>query len=234
MELSRQKAISGLDELRQQWKDADAAFVTEYRGLSVGTLAALRTHLRRAGAEYKVYKNTLARLGARDVGIAGLEDLLVGPTGIAFVKGDVAAAAKLLRDQSRANPLLVLKGGSLGSVLLSADDVLALADLPSREVLLAQFAGALSATLCRFPTLVEQVIDREVDPITNLTAEETLVDSYLPWATTSDRNEACRVLELHTRTITSARPLDFDKLNALAARIRAAVGRPPMSAERIA
>jgi large subunit ribosomal protein L10 len=155
MENPRQEKVDVVTEVRAKLAAADAAFITEYRGLSVGALAQLRRTLRQSGAEYKVYKNTLARFAARDVGINGLEALLVGPTGITFVQGDVAAAAKALRDASRANPLLVIKGGSLGNVVLSAKDVEALADLPSREVLLSQFAGALQAPLVKTANLLQ-------------------------------------------------------------------------------
>jgi len=155
MENPRQEKVDVVSEIRSKLEGADAAFLTEYRGLSVGALAALRVTLRQAGAEYKVYKNTLARFAAREVGIEGLDDLLVGPTGITFVTGDVAAAAKALRDLARINPLLVLKGGSLGKAVLSAKDVEALADLPSREVLLAQFAGALQAPLVKTAGLLQ-------------------------------------------------------------------------------
>jgi large subunit ribosomal protein L10 len=155
MENPRQEKVDVVSEIRSKLEAADAAFLTEYRGLSVGALAALRVTLRQSGAEYKVYKNTLARFAARDAGIAGLDDLLVGPIGITFVSGDVAAAAKALRDLARTNPLLVLKGGSLGKDVLSAKDVEALADLPSREVLLAQFAGALQAPLVKTAGLLQ-------------------------------------------------------------------------------
>jgi large subunit ribosomal protein L10 len=155
MENPRQEKIDVVTEIRKKLETADAAFLTEYRGLSVGALASLRVTLRQSGAEYKVYKNTLARFAARDAGIVGLDDLLVGPTGITFVQGDVAAAAKALRDLSKTNPLLVLKGGSLGTAVLSAKDVEALADLPSRDVLLAQFAGALQAPLVKTAGLLQ-------------------------------------------------------------------------------
>ena len=155
MENPRQEKVAVVTEIREKLEGADAAFLTEYRGLSVGALAGLRVTLRQSGAEYKVYKNTLARLAANDAGITGLEELLVGPTGITFVKGDVAAAAKALRDVAKTNPLLILKGGSLGKVTLSAKDVEALAELPSREVLLAQFAGALQAPLVKTAGLLQ-------------------------------------------------------------------------------
>ncbi len=155
MENPRQEKVDVVSEIRAKLEAADAAFLTEYRGLSVGALAALRVTLRQSGAEYKVYKNTLARFAARDAGIDGLDELLVGPTGITFVSGDVAAAAKALRDLSKTNPMLVIKGGSLGKVVLSAKDVEALAELPSREVLLAQFAGALQAPLVKTAGLLQ-------------------------------------------------------------------------------
>jgi large subunit ribosomal protein L10 len=155
MENPRQEKVDVVTEIREKLEAADAAFLTEYRGLSVGALASLRVTLRQSGAEYKVYKNTLARFAARDAGIGGLESLLVGPTGITFVTGDVAAAAKALRDLSKTNPLLVLKGGSLGKAVLTAKDVEALADLPSRDVLLAQFAGALQAPLVKTAGLLQ-------------------------------------------------------------------------------
>ncbi len=155
MENPRQEKVDVVTEVRKKLESADAAFITEYRGMSVAALAGLRRTLRQSGAEYHVYKNTLARFAARDAGIDGLEGLLVGPTGITFVNGDVAAAAKALRDVARTNPLLIIKGGSLGKVVLSAKDVEALAELPSREVLLAQFAGALQAPLVKTAGLLQ-------------------------------------------------------------------------------
>ena len=155
MDNPRQEKVDVVSEIRAKLESADAAFVTEYRGLKVSALATLRVSLRAAGAEYKVYKNTLARFAARDAGIEGLDDQLVGPTGITFVQGDIAAAAKSLRDFARTNPLLIVKGGVLGTNVLGAKDVEALAELPSREVLLAQFAGALQAPLVKTAGLLQ-------------------------------------------------------------------------------
>lgn len=155
MENPRPEKVDTVAEITAKLQSADAAFLTEYRGLTVGALAALRVTLRQSGAEYKVYKNTLARFAARNAGIDGLDELLVGPTGITFVSGDVAAAAKALKDLAKANPMLIIKGGSLGKDVLSAKDVEALADLPSREVLLAQFAGALQAPLVKTAGLLQ-------------------------------------------------------------------------------
>jgi large subunit ribosomal protein L10 len=138
-----------VEEITAKLKSSDAVFITEYRGMSVGQLAALRRALKPAGGEYKVYKNTLARFAAENAGLDGLADHLIGPSGIVFAGGDIAATAKALRDAAKANPLLIIKGGSMGSTVLSAKDVEALAELPSREVLLSMFAGALQAPLVK-------------------------------------------------------------------------------------
>ncbi len=155
MENPRQEKVDIVSEIQSKLSAADAAIITEYRGMTVAGLAGLRRTLRETGAEYKVYKNTLARLAARGAGIEGLDALLIGPTGITFVNGDVAAACKAVRDLARANPLLVIKGGSLGDKVLSAKDIEALAELPSRDVLLAQLAGAFQAPLVKTAGLLQ-------------------------------------------------------------------------------
>lgn len=155
MENPREEKVAVVAEVAERLRSADAVIVTEYRGMKVGQLANLRRQLRDVGGEYTVYKNTLARLGAEQAGMPQLSDVLVGPTGITFVQGDVAAAAKALRDAAKANPLLVLKGGVLDGKLMSAADVEALADLPSREVLLARMAGALQAPLVKTAGLLQ-------------------------------------------------------------------------------
>lgn len=154
-EKPRAEKVAVVDEVAGKLQGSTAVFVTEYRGLRVGQLAGLRRALRPAGGEYKVYKNTLVRLGAEKTGIAGLGDLLVGPAGLTFVSGDVAGVAKALRDAAKANPLLVLKGGVMGGKVLSAKDIEALAELPSREVLLAQIAGAFQAPLVKTAGLLQ-------------------------------------------------------------------------------
>ncbi|MFM2073106.1 MAG: ribosomal protein [Actinomycetota bacterium] len=147
--------VAVVDEITAKLNEATAVIVTEYRGMSVGQLAALRRQLRPAGAEYKVYKNTLARFAAQNAGVGELADLLVGPSGITFVTGDAAAAAKALRDIAKTNPMLVLKGGVIGGKVITGKDVEALADLPSRDVLLARFAGALQAPLVKTAGLLQ-------------------------------------------------------------------------------
>ena len=142
-------------EVRSKLDAADAVIVTEYRGMTVTQLADLRVQLRCAGCEYRVYKNTLARFAARDAGIAGLDTLLVGPTAIAFVHGDVAAVAKTLKEYAKTNPLLVIRGGAVAGKAVSAKEVEVLADLPSREVMLSQFAGMLQAPLVKTAGLLQ-------------------------------------------------------------------------------
>ena len=151
----RADKVAVVEEVTAKFNEADAAFVTEYRGMSVGQLANLRRALKPAGGEFKVYKNTLARLGAKAAGVEGLDSVLVGPAAITFAKGDIAATAKALKDAAKANPLLVIKGGTMGSTVLSAKDVEALADLPSRETLLAMIAGAFQAPLVKTAGLLQ-------------------------------------------------------------------------------
>ena len=151
----RPDKVATVEEITAKLNGSVAVFVTEYRGMSVGQLADLRAPLRDAGAEHKVYKNTLARIAATNAGYEALNDHLLGPTALTFVTGDSVAAAKALLDQSKANPLLVIKGGMLGESPMSADDVKALASLPSREELLARLAGSFQAPLVKTAGLLQ-------------------------------------------------------------------------------
>lgn len=155
MENPRPEKVAIVAEIAAKFAGAEAVLLTEYRGMSVGQLATLRNALRPSGAEYKVYKNTLVRRAADEAGLSGLAEQLVGPTAVAFVSGDVAAAAKTLREAAKTNPLLVVKGGALGTTVLSSADVQALADLPSRDVLLAQLAGAFQAPMVKMAGLLQ-------------------------------------------------------------------------------
>jgi len=157
MENPRPEKVAVVTEVREKLDAAEAVLITEYRGMSVSQLASLRRALKPAGAEYKVYKNTLVRRAVDEAGLGDLSSLLTGPVAVAFVSGDVAAAAKALREASRTNPLLVLKGGALGTKIVSDRDITALAELPTREVLLAQLAGALQAPLTKFAGLLQAV-----------------------------------------------------------------------------
>jgi large subunit ribosomal protein L10 len=147
--VARPEKSAVVDEISAKLSEADAAVLTEYRGLTVGALAELRATLRPADAEYKVFKNTLARRGAEAAGLAELVPLLEGPVAIAFVRGDAVVAAKALRDFARNNPALIVKGGLLGENVLDAGAITALADVEPREVLLAKLAGGFQAPLVK-------------------------------------------------------------------------------------
>jgi len=145
----RPEKAAVVDEIRTKLGDADAAVLTEYRGLSVGALADLRASLRPTGTEYKVFKISLARRAVEAAGLGDLLPLLEGPVAFAFVRGDAVPAAKALKDFGRTNPALVVKGGLLGERLLSAAEIDALADVPPRDELLALLAGGFQAPLAK-------------------------------------------------------------------------------------
>jgi large subunit ribosomal protein L10 len=144
--MARADKQAAVAEIVESFNGAAGAVLTEYRGLTVKQLQELRRSLG-ANANYAVVKNTLAKLAAKDAGIDGFDDLLTGPTAIAFIKGDVVEAAKGLRDFAKANPTLVIKGGVLDGKPLGAAEVAKLADLESREVLMGKLAGAMLASL---------------------------------------------------------------------------------------
>jgi large subunit ribosomal protein L10 len=134
-------------ELTERFTSSSGAVLTEYRGLTVAQIGELRQALG-GDASFSVVKNTLTKIAAKDAGISGdFAQLLVGPSAIAFVGGDVVQAAKGLREFSKANPLLVIKGGVLDGKMLTPDEISKLADLESRDVLLAKLAGAMKATM---------------------------------------------------------------------------------------
>jgi large subunit ribosomal protein L10 len=162
MENPRPEKVAVVDEVRERLSSAKAALLTEYRGLDVKSISELRRALRAAGGDYKIYKNTLVRFAVRDLGL-DIEDLLIGPTAIAFVvdtkpdgtPADAVDVAKALRDFARTNPSLVVKGGVLSDKLLSAVDARALADIEPREVLLAKLAGAMAAPMQQLAGLLQ-------------------------------------------------------------------------------
>jgi large subunit ribosomal protein L10 len=154
MENPRPEKVAVVDEVRDRFSSSSGALLTEYRGLTVAQMAILRRSLREAGGTYKIYKNTLVRFAARDLGLE-LDEFLTGPTGIAFVDGDPVIVAKALRDFARTNENLVVKGGVLGDQLLSAADAKALAEVAPRDELLARLAGALAAPMQQFAGLLQ-------------------------------------------------------------------------------
>ena len=150
--MARPDKEAAVAELADQFSRSAAAVLTEYRGLTVKELKALRRSLGE-NATYAVTKNTLTTIAARQAGIEGLDETLVGPTAIAFISGDVATVAKGLRDFAKANPHLVIKSGVMDGRVLDADSVRKLADLESREVLLAKLAGAMNGNLVKAVSL---------------------------------------------------------------------------------
>ena len=146
--MSRSDKAAAIAELSEKFRSSNAAVLTEYRGLTVKQLTELRSNLR-GNATYAVVKNTLTELAAKDAGVDAFDGQLAGPSAIAFVEGDPVTVAKSLRDFAKANPLLVIKGGVLEGKALSAAEITKLADLESREVLLAKLAGAMNASLAK-------------------------------------------------------------------------------------
>jgi len=145
--MPRAEKVAAVAELTERFQSSSGAVLTEYRGLSVAQIGELRRSLGEH-ATFAVVKNTLTKIAANEAGVsAELTELLSGPSAIAFVQGDVVEAAKGLRDFSRANPFLVIKGGVLEGKVMAPEEIAKLADLESREVLLAKLAGAMKASL---------------------------------------------------------------------------------------
>ena len=156
----RAEKLAVVEEVREKFSASDAAILTEYRGLDVPAMAELRKALREAGGEYKVYKNTLVRFAVDELGLE-VEDLLTGPTAIAFVgeqpdgsAGDPVALARALKDFAKANESLVIKGGVLDEQRLTVEEILVLAEIAPREELLARLAGAMAAPMQQFAALL--------------------------------------------------------------------------------
>lgn len=144
--MARPDKAAAVAELTERFRSSDAAVLTEYRGLTVSQLKELRTALG-ADTTYAVVKNTLTAIAAKEAGVDAFDGQLSGPTAIAFISGDPVDAAKGLRDFAKDNPSLVIKAGVLEGKALSAEEVATIADLDSREVLLAKLAGAFKASL---------------------------------------------------------------------------------------
>ncbi len=145
--MARAEKVTAVAELTGRFQSTSGAVLAEYRGLTVAQLAELRRALG-GQATFSVVKNTLTKLAAAEAGIAAeLDGLLSGPSAIAFVNGDVVEAAKGLRDFAKANPALVIKGGVIDGKAMSPAEIARLAELESREVLLAMLAGAVKASM---------------------------------------------------------------------------------------
>ncbi|MEZ5210282.1 MULTISPECIES: 50S ribosomal protein L10 [unclassified Gordonia (in: high G+C Gram-positive bacteria)] len=153
--MANQEKIDAVAEITGLFEGANAAVITEYRGLSVPQISALRRSLGE-GATYSVAKNTLVKRAAAEAGVEGLDELFVGPTAIAFIEGEPVVAAKAIKTFAKDNKALVIKGGYMDGRVLSIAEVEAIADLETREVLLAKLAGAMKGNLAKAAGLFTQ------------------------------------------------------------------------------
>jgi large subunit ribosomal protein L10 len=157
--MARPDKAAAVAELTEEFRSSNGAVLTEYRGLSVKQLQDLRRSLGE-NASYAVVKNTLTQIAVREAGVEGLDGLLTGPSAIAFITGDPVEAAKGLRDFAKAHPPLVIKGGVLEGKSLTPDDIRKIADLESREVLLAMLAGAMKASMSKAAALFQAPLSK--------------------------------------------------------------------------
>jgi large subunit ribosomal protein L10 len=184
-----QEKTAAVAEITGRFRSSSAAVLTEYRGLTMAQLTQLRRSL---GSEttYAVVKNTLTKLAASEAGYPIPEELLTGPTAIAFVSGDPVEAAKGLRDFARTNPSLVIKGGVVEGKALSADEVRRLADLESREVLLARLAGVLQASLSKAAGLFQAPLSQVARLVAALQEKKQSADAAPAVAESESQSES--------------------------------------------
>jgi large subunit ribosomal protein L10 len=156
--VARPDKVAAVAEIKDKLSRAQSVVLADYRGLNVAQATELRKQLREAGIEYKVVKNTLTIIAARECGLDGLASLLTGPTAIAFGYDDPVAPAKILSEFAKANKDLELKGGVLDGQVMNVEDVKALADLPSREELLAQVLRGMQAPIAGFVNVLQGTI----------------------------------------------------------------------------
>ena len=193
---ARSEKVAVVDEVREKFSASDAAVLTEYRGLDVPAMAELRRALRESGGEYKVYKNTLVRFAVEELGLE-IDDLLTGPTAIAFVgeqadgsAGDPVGVAKALKEFAKANEALIIKGGLLDAKRLTAEEISALAEIAPREVLLAQLAGVMAAPMQQFAAPLKAL------PQNMAYALQALIEQGgAPGAPTADETDAAPAAE---------------------------------------
>jgi large subunit ribosomal protein L10 len=182
--MPRPEKVQAVANIKERMQGAQAVFLAEYAGLSVKDQQALRRELRANDAEFKVVKMTLARRAAGDLEIDSLDELLYGPTGLAFADGDPVSAAKVLKDFAKGHDVFVIKGGLLGVDFLSPEKIAELADIEPREVLLAQIAGAMKAPMANLAGLLaalprntasvlEQLLEKKEAADDQLTAESS-------------------------------------------------------------
>lgn len=143
--MDRNKKEQVVADLSKHLKDAQAVFVTDFKGIPMETMSGLRVKLREAGAEYQVAKNTLVKLAAKGTPVEGLSDMMIGNNALGYTYGDPAAMAKALQDFAKTNDKFVIKGGTLGEKMVNPAQIKALASLPSREVMLSTLLGTMNA-----------------------------------------------------------------------------------------
>jgi large subunit ribosomal protein L10 len=156
--MNREQKAAAVEEIAANIRESQAVFAVDYRGLSVPQAGELRTRLREADARFAVVKNTLTERAADAAGAEALKELLEGPTALTFVRGDAAAAAKALRDYARETELLPFKGGYMDGAPLTAEDISAIAKLPSRDVLYAQLVNIVAYPVSGLARTLNQLI----------------------------------------------------------------------------
>lgn len=168
--MARADKSKAVAELAERFRSASGAVLTEYRGLSVADLRELRTALR-GSADYVIVKNTLTKIAAKDAEVDGLDDYLVGPSAIAFITGDVVEASKGLKAFGKEHSALVVKGGVLDGAAVTAEQISKLAELESREVLLAKMAGAMKASMSNAAALFAAPLSKTARTVDALRAK---------------------------------------------------------------
>ena len=186
--MPRPEKVQAVADIKERMEGAQAVFLAEYAGLSVQEQQTLRRDLRASGAEFKVVKMTLARLAAAGLDIEDLDELLLGPTGLAFADGDPVSAAKVLRDFAKDHEVLVIKGGLLGREFLTPERIAHLADIEPREVLLAKIAGAFEAPMAKMAGLLAALPRNAATAMQQLLEKKQEDSPELP--ATSDQPEA--------------------------------------------
>jgi large subunit ribosomal protein L10 len=220
MDNPRPEKVAVVEEVRERFTASEAALLTEYRGIDVGAMQALRRSLRAAGGDYKIYKNTLVRFAVRDLGL-DIEELVSGPTAIAFVPtegdGDPVMVAKALRDFARTNPHLVVKGGVLGEKVLTEAEAKALAEIAPREELLAKLAGLMAAPLQQFAGLLQAVprdfaygLQALIEQSGGVEATPTETETTETETTETETTETETETETETPTVAEAQSTDAD------------------------
>lgn len=186
--MAKASKATAVAEIAEEFRGSSAAVLTEYRGLTVAQLKQLRRSLG-GTTTYAVVKNTLTKIAAKEAGVEGIDDLLAGPSAIAFVKGDPVEAAKGLRDFAKTHPHLVIKGGVMDGKVLTSADVARLADLESREVLLAKLAGAMKASLSQAAALFQAPLSQAARTIEALRVKAEADPSVIGGAGTPSTSE---------------------------------------------